>query len=438
MKKKSDSYNRYKAEYAKGKFPYFDTEEIEEIVNQLLNERNFSEAYHVIDEGLKLHPNNPQLLKLSDVTTILEKMEAVFQAPNVTSFYDEKIDKIAIHFASEVSQGRYRSALRNLISLARKNELPLLQFCLIVDMHWNEIPTRALARYLIMALSIKSDKAIAYSRLGFMFRDLEYDEYAIIAFEKSLDIDAYNINTWQELALTTFDSSNYEKSMDACDYGLAVDPQNPLLHFLRGIMLADENQYEPALESLEICRNYFESKSDNTSHNMLDDIGFHVSLFYNYIGKCCLMLDKVDKAIEAYGHVLDLVPNDSEALHQLTQCYLDKGDLPNALQTIDKVLKTKRRSIKDLTLKASILSTMGRYDEAFSTIDIMIRNNPKNCNSIMAKAQLALGMGKTDIADESFRKLLSLKPKDEKIKTLMRDYFESINDTDAFREIDNF
>ena len=79
---------------------------------------------------------------------------------------------------------------------------------------------------------------------------------------------------------------------------------------------------------------------------------------------------------------------------------------------------------------------MNRFEEAMEMLDKIIKIKPKAHRFVLAKAELAIGIQNVEIADQEFRKLLSMKPTDQSTIDLMREYFESIGDKDALKQIE--
>ena len=440
MNKKSEAYYIYKAEQAKGVFPYFDSEEIEQIAYDLLDDQLSSEALFVLEEGLKMHPNDERITKLKVLILIhcqrIDEERMLF-APFAS---DGTFTTQALLFAFDVVAGKSRSALRQLLTKVRRNEIDLLDFVNVVDDMWMEIPDDAKIDYLVSAAKIPTDKAEALARIGAMLMDLHLYSDAITALDKSLDIDAYDILTWQDLARCTLELYEIDKCKEACDFGLAIDPKNPLLHFVKGyVAFAEDADYKTTIESLNVFKDYLENNVEcDKSFLFSDNSELQIAITYDILGKSYFRSDEIDKAIEMFEKFSARVPNDHEALFQISMCYLDKGDLPKALEAIDKALSVKRRSTSYLALKTSILASMHCFEEAIETLDKMIKIKPTDKKFILAKAELALGIRKFDIADQAFRKLLSLKPRESTTKSLMRQYFDSIGDTEALNQLDNY
>ena len=438
MNKKSAAYYRYKEEQAKGVFPYFGSDEIEQIAYDLLDDQLAYEAMYVLDEGLMIHRGNETLTKLKIM--LLIHFQRIDEARELFLPYkdDGTPSTETLFYAFEVVDGRSRSTLRHMLTRVRRKETDPIDFVNFIDEMWGEIPDYVKYDYLNQAVKDISDNAEALSRIGAMLMDFQMYRQAMTALDKSLDIDAYNIFTWQDLARCAFETYDIEKCKEACEFGLAIDPENPLLHFIKGvILLSDEGKYKEALDSLLVCRSFFEGEMH---HNDIvvpkTMVASQISMTYEMIGKCYAELNMVDKAIESYEKYLAREPENHEVIFELAQCYLEKGDLPQALDVVNRAIKLKRRSTPYLALKVSILATMNRFEEAMEMLDKIIKIKPKAHRFVLAKAELAIGIQNVEIADQEFRKLLSMKPTDQSTIDLMREYFESIGDKDALKQIE--
>ena len=437
--KKSDAYYRYRSEQARGFFPYFEVEEIEDIMFDLLDDYLYSEALEVVNMGLKQHKDDEELVKLKIL--ILIHMNCIEEAQSLFSPYkdDGTESTETLNFAFEVAAGRELSAIRRMATRLHKGEMSSLDYVNLIDEMWEEISSYGKHRAIEAAEKYIHDNTEALARVAAMCMDLNMQKRALPLLEKALDIDAYDIYLWQDLARCAFELRMIDKCEEACEFGIAIDPYNPLLHFVRGFIMASEKEnFEEALESLEVCRKYFEGELQHDEINIpIRELQAQFSMTYDLLALCYSKLDEIDKAIENYEKLLVRVPDNHEIKFAYTQALLLKGDYPKALEIINEAIKVQKRNTAYLALKASRLASMHSFDEALETLDRLIKIKPKSKSFVLAKAELALGIKKYDVADKAFRKLLTMKPKEETMRRLMKDYFLSIGDNEAIQEIDS-
>jgi len=440
MKKdKSEAYYRYKAELSRGVFPYFEIDEVEQIVYDLLDDDLLHEALDVINQGLSQHRDDEDLTKLKILILIhlryVEEAQALF-----TPYINDGTDSTAtLKFAFEVVEGRDLSAIRSLGAKLHRKEIASIDFVNLIDEMWDEISSFGKFKALVAGAKYIDDNSEALARIGAMYMDLNEFERAIPVLEKALDIDAYDIYTWQDLIRCAFELRLVDKCAEACDFGIAIDPINPLFHFVRGfIMISERHDYQEAINSLEICRKFFEGEIQHEEIGIPpQELEAQFSMTYDLLAQCYASIDNVNKAGEYYEKLLVRMPDNHEVMFEYTRLLLDKGDLPKALDTINSAIKLQKRNTSYLSIKASILATMHCFDEALDTLDRLIKIKPSSKNFVLAKAELALGIKKFDVADSEFRRLLAMKPKEETTKNLMKEYFLSIGDSNAVKEIES-
>lgn len=436
---KSEAFYRYRAEQARGVFPYFESDEIEQIAYDLLDDDIAIEALDVLDQGLKMHPGNESLIKIKVLILIhfkrLDEAHELFDP-----FVNDGTEATeTLKFAFEVVHGRSRSALRGLQVKLKRKQIQSVDFVNLVDEMWTEIPDDVKIDYLESTSKLITDSSEALARIGAMFMDLKEHAKAIDSLERALDIDAYDIYTWQDLTRCAFELQDYEKCEEGCEFGIAIDPNNPLLHFVRGfILLVQKGDFNGAIESLLLCKKFFEGELQHEEIQIPEhEREAQISMTYDMLAQCYGNLDDVDNSIKCYEKLISRMPDHHEAMFDLTRQYLDKGDFPKALDTINRAIKIEKKNTSYLSIKASILASMHYFDEALDTLDKLIKIKPSSKNFVLAKAELALGTHKYDIADSEFRKLLKMKPNEASTKSLMREYFLSIGDVEALNELDN-
>ena len=128
VSKKSDAFYRYKAEQSRNVFPYFESDEIEQIVYDLLDDFNMFEAIDVINQGLKQHPNNEDLVKLKVLLLIhtlhVDEAKGLFE-PYIN---DGTESTETLKFAFDVVDGKDLSAIRRLAARLHRKEISSIDF----------------------------------------------------------------------------------------------------------------------------------------------------------------------------------------------------------------------------------------------------------------------------------------------------------------------
>ncbi|MCX8070078.1 MAG: tetratricopeptide repeat protein [Thermodesulfovibrionales bacterium] len=115
------------------------------------------------------------------------------------------------------------------------------------------------------------------------------------------------------------------------------------------------------------------------------------SLFY--IANCYVELGKIDDAINSLNELVNKFSdptNLSFAYNKLSSLYLKKGDTQKALDSLDKLKKTKGAPLQDMAYmqSATILESLGKTEEAKAQYKELIDKFPTSLLSAQAKAKL--------------------------------------------------
>lgn len=91
-----------------------------------------------------------------------------------------------------------------------------------------------------------------YESLGTYFVQRKQLEMALEIFEKGVAQDPDNYSLIKNTILLQIDTKNYQKAADLSESSLAIFPAQPLLYLLNGVSNNALNNYEKAIDSLEM------------------------------------------------------------------------------------------------------------------------------------------------------------------------------------------
>ncbi|MBQ9688359.1 tetratricopeptide repeat protein, partial [bacterium] len=170
-------------------------------------------------------------------------------------------------------------------------------------------------------------------------------------------------------------------------------------------------------------------------------------------------LDKEGKgelALEEYNYALQSGDNDPETLYSLERIYRQKllqneqdavaltnlGAILQKQNKIDEALnyyqlanKYQPENVQNRMNMGSLYFQKKNYDKAYAMYDSILIEQPNNINANLYKGQCLAALNEVDEAKESFKKVMSLAPKDNKIKSQI---VESLKDKVTPDEIISF
>lgn len=441
---KSRAYYQYMIDLIDHKPSYYSADEIGQIAFDLLDEGNPAEALNACKLGLLQHPDD-EYVELIEAKIFLH-MHRFEEAENILKSQKGDEDdpfRISIRFGLDALQNDQDEAFGYLLRKYKEGKLMLQEYTDIIDELFETLPHLLTAKYLKEAYAwyqkhpSKEEKlAECISRIGALLMDSGCADDAIKVFEKALDLDAYDIYSWQDLARCQFDLKYYDDCANSCEMGLAIDPKNPIFNFALGYIRYMEEDYEESAEHLDLARQFVEGKLDHEEINLeRQEVESQAAITYDLLGSSYISLNRLDEAIECYQQLVNRVPTCDEGYFHLSTLALDRGDIRGALEYIEKAIEIKPQQTTYLSLRVTLLTDLRRFEEALKGLDDLVKLEPKSKAFLLAQAELSLNLHNYEKADKAYRKLLKMKPSDFASKELMRAYFESIGDNDALNQI---
>lgn len=210
----------------------------------------------------------------------------------------------------------------------------------------------AASAYDFQILKTSSNKEIAYENLGNIYKNL----------------------------------NNLSQAMDYFKEAIDINPKNPKLHFLYGVMLDEAQNYEASMEQYNLALQYgdkspelleiLENKwTQNIVNNPTD------AQNYNNLGAIYQKQGNLDSAKAQYIKASQMDSNDTTSLYNLASLYTQQKNYQNAIGIYDKLLEKKPNNIEILEYKASALKELMRYDEALKQYETILAIEPNNQNA---------------------------------------------------------
>ena len=220
------------------------------------------------------------------------------------------------------------------------------------------------------AKALKAQGELAAS--GYDFQQLKDGQYAEVAYENLGNIYK-NLN-------------NLSLGMDYMKNAININPKNPKLHFMYGVMLDSAKNYEASMEQYNLALQYgdkspelmeiLENKWTQNVVNAPTDAQGYVNL-----GAIYQKQGNLEAAKAQYQKAYQLNPNDEVIMYNLASLYVAQKNYQGALNVYDKILAKNPNKIDVLEYKATALKELMRYDEALSVFEQLLALNPNDNNA---------------------------------------------------------
>lgn len=249
-------FEKFKAGIAEGKDPYFDAEEIEDLLDGISDEDAEEYSYQILNLGLKLHPDNQALL-IKQVE--IECMEGNFE--DALKYADEIgcIDDPVLHTSRLQCYCFMKEFYKvsDYLDQLEKDEnenLEEIYETLAIALEDNDLSVEGI-NIAKRGLKLFPDNLHLKESLLFIYNDTDKNKQAIALANELIDINPYSYKTWFILGTVYTKTSDYEKAIEALDFALTCKESESEAKVMKAFCLMKNESYEKAIETyLEINR----------------------------------------------------------------------------------------------------------------------------------------------------------------------------------------
>ncbi|KKG76422.1 tetratricopeptide repeat protein [Methanosarcina mazei] len=290
------------------------------------------------------------------------------------------------------------------------------------------------------AISIDPNSNKALSGKGYVLRDLGKYIEALIAFETSIKIyskrstiDKDACYSWNGKGLTLRNLKRYEEALTAFKTSIDIDPENSFSWNGKGLVLLDLGKYNEAIEAYDtsLSKNNEDSSNYNNEQAIFSLNGKGAAFAYlnkynksleafeksidlnpkqgfpwNAKGLISLQLSKFEEAIELFNTSISQDPKFIPSYNNLTEIYLELGDLNEASLTSDDAFFKDKHNYDTLFLKGKIELEKLNYDNAIYYFKEAISQRPRDLKALYwevytkyLKAEVLFGSNGTKYKD---------------------------------------
>lgn len=235
---------------------------------------------------------------------------------------------------------------------------------------------------------------------------------ALAAYQKVLTRDPRNGQALNGSVNILSGQKKYKAALALLDEAIAYFPLDESLVLKKAAILQEDEQYDASVEILETL-------SAKTAVNTR--VAPALLEAYLGAGRQMMQLMDYDAAAATYAKILDLYPDNKEALNGSINIELTRGGAgyANALGLADKALVFYPGDKEFLLKKSEALLRLRRYPEAYAITEALQAKYPFNTRirmayieQLMAEATAERQRGDTTAALVTYRKVLAVAPAD--------------------------
>ncbi len=442
---------------------YFDADEFSEIANHYIQEKNISEAENVVRIGLSMHPYSTELM-IAKVKVLVasEKYEEGNKYLNVIvgDGTDEDLLLLKIECLLKLDREEEAHSFIKYVLGEKLNQKERHNFLFDIGNLFNRLEVFDKAvKYLEWALNldlnIKVLKELAYA---YEMNDNMSD--AIEMTNLIIDLDPYSFSEWVHLGRLHMYNYEYELSIEAYDFALAIKEADVDVLKLKAITYSenydfenelkvlnecidaaphDESLYDEVLQKYKEFEDYWGIEQDEGILKVLEkkEAQFGTKGLLLKMAHLNLRLNEVEKALEIYNRIPEEEKHTVEYYKLQGNLAIHTEDYVAAEVAYKKALEKSPNDVEALDYLAEIYSDFDRHEEAAACLDKLIALDPER-----GIAKFRLAIVRFEIGEkEPFKEIINKISDNEQLGMLLgmftfvsREKREKIDHTQLTRE----
>ncbi|MCD7710292.1 MAG: tetratricopeptide repeat protein [Porphyromonadaceae bacterium] len=372
--KVSELVKRYEEMLRNGEHLYFDTEDIEDIAGEYEYSERYQEALNVVEYGLELHPENPELLVYR--AGYLLSLNRIDEAERQISAVESRTaDALLIRAAIALARSDTSRAVTYIDALFDTDDFST-DVCLdAVDLLLDyECADNAVA-FLQKACHCFSgdDKELLLRELARVYEDLQKNEEAIDIYNRLLDTNPYSYTDWCDLARLLDMQGRYAEAIEAYDFALAIDENNVEIMISKGCCLYDNGNAPAAMRLFEGVLAVAGDQSQTQA--MLAACYSHMELY--------------EKAVASLRQAIRFAEcPDADLYYRLAENYYNLHDIPRTVESLRQAVEIDAYHVDAQLFLGELEKDSGEWEEAEKRFLFILEIDPENAFAHKMLAQV--------------------------------------------------
>ena len=356
---------RYEEMQRNGERRYFDTEDIEDIAYHYEMAHRYAEALDVVEYGLRLHPDNPELEEQrADYLLCLDRVEEAEQLIN--SLPSRSVDALLIRAEIAMIRENLPTAADLITEVLASDELSW-EVCLdVIELFFDYNYTDRIAPFTEEALSrLPEDEQEDFlHELAHLYEERSLPEEAITTYNRLLDKCPYTLDYWIDLARLLEEQGKYDEAIEACDFALTIDENDLEVLFFRGCCFYDKGDLKTASQIFDSVSEHATDKG--TALAML-------SACYSRLGLYSKAIETMQSAIRDYHYTLN-----ADLYCQMASDYYEIDDMPHAREALAKALAADDCHLESLLFMGELAIKDKAWNVALPFFQRALEQDPDN------------------------------------------------------------
>ncbi len=425
------AFKKYVKQLETGCFTHFSEKEYEEIISGFLDEYQTKEAEDALKRGLAEYPDSRRIGKLR--TMILIDRGQIKEASLVLEDYLDEgtMDIVEMCFLIAMKELRYEDAFQLYVQAVKDGKTTPDLACQRLSEVCNAVPKKLYIQTIELLADMALQDIETQRTASRCLVIIDAAKSAIPILNRILNVDAYDADSWELLARCYEMTHQDEKCRNACEYGLALQPNNTMLLYLRGNYAYEEQDWHKAIPDLRLLYDIRTGKAEGTCTADIPDEDQPDQLreLREMLASAYEFSDQLDKSVEMSLELCEEDPTDARKWYDLACRLLQMGNGPKGLEAIERCLELEPRNELYLRTRITLVLNCQRpMKEIKAAISALLDVNPDSTEGWLTLGALFRALNQKEDAYTCYNQLRKLHPTNPKERRLMLDYFESIGE----------
>lgn len=372
-------------------FEFFDTEEYQDIVVYYIEKDNLFMAKKALDYALHQYPMELDILVIQAEIFIVEgKFDTALELLNQLEQKDDKHYEVLYQKGVAYSRkGKHRQAI-DYFFRASSQTIEKDEAFINVGIEYiflQEYPHAM--EYFQKALKYQPLEMVALQNLLFCYEVQNLHQAGIDFLNEFIDKYPYNDWAWQQLGKFYFNINEFEKSAEASDMAIVINPKSLHAYLEKASALERAKKYKDAVETYLVFTELFKP----------------TSYVYSRLGYCYLELGKTTLSKEYFEKALELDPKFELVLLYLVEIYIATGDFQLAKESIEKVIAIDPSNAVYWKKRGFICIETKDLDQACESFGKAIDRGENSVEVHLLYAQFLLFLDRADEAIEVLKNI---------------------------------
>ena len=399
----TDLIKKYEQMRYMNKKIYFDADEFATIANYYIKKKDILEAEHVVNTGLGMHPHGSELMMVkAKVMLASEKYEDAYNYLLTIAEDETNVDLLLLKFECLIKLNRINEANRYLeyILEGDLNEEDYYTFIKEVGYLFNDAEYFETAiKLLEKALEVDNTNTNLLIELAYAYEMGDNIDKAIDINNKIIDLNTYSFYAWVSLGRLYLYNFEYELSIDAYDFALAIKESDVDVLKLKAVTYNEGYEYEKELKVLNEC---IDASPEDES--LYEEILEKYKQYEEYWGleqdeEVLKVLEKKEKSFGSKGLLL-----------KMAHLNLRLGENAKAQEIFDRIPEEEKNTVDYYKVQGDLALHNDDEVAAEAAYLMALKESPKDVDVLDRLAEISLELDKYEQSAEYLEQMIAVNP----------------------------